>query len=46
MSLAFKFNLLFSIIEIIGGILTNFTAIIADTFYNSTDVFATGLAVF
>ena len=44
-SLAFWLNLLFSIIEIIGGILTNSTAIIADAFHDFTDAFAIGLAV-
>ncbi len=44
-SLAFWLNLLFSIIEIIGGILTNSTAILADAFHDFTDAFAIGLAV-
>lgn len=44
-TLAFWLNLLFSIIEIIGGILTNSTAIIADAFHDFTDAFAIGLAL-
>lgn len=44
-SLAFWLNLLFSIIEIIGGFLTNSTAIIADAFHDFTDAVAIGVAV-
>lgn len=44
-SLAFWLNLLFSVIEITGGILTNSTAIIADAFHDFTDAFAIGLAM-
>ncbi len=44
-SLAFWLNLLFSMVEIIGGILTNSTAIIADAFHDFTDACAIGLAV-
>jgi cobalt-zinc-cadmium efflux system protein len=44
-SLAFWLNLLFSVIEIIGGFLTNSTAIIADAFHDFTDAVAIGIAV-
>ena len=44
-SLAFWLNLMFSIIEIIGGFLTNSTAIIADAFHDFTDAVAIGIAV-
>lgn len=44
-SLAFWLNLLFSIIEIIGGFFTNSTAIIADAFHDFTDAVAIGIAV-
>ncbi|GGH11687.1 cation diffusion facilitator family transporter [Pedobacter zeae] len=44
-SLAFWLNLLFSVVEIIGGILTNSTAIIADAFHDFTDAVAIGIAV-
>lgn len=44
-SLAFWLNLLFSIIEIIGGFLTNSTAIIADAFHDFTDAVAIGIAM-
>lgn len=44
-SLAFWLNLMFSIIEIFGGIFTNSTAIIADAFHDFMDAFAIGLAV-
>lgn len=44
-TLAFWLNLLFSIIEIIGGILTNSTAIISDAFHDFMDAFAIGIAV-
>lgn len=44
-SLAFWLNLLFSILEIIGGILINSTAIIADAFHDFTDAVAIGIAV-
>lgn len=43
---AFWLNLLFAIIEIIGGIITNSTAIIADAFHDFMDAIAIGLAVF
>lgn len=45
LSLAFWLNLGFSIIELIGGILTNSTAIIADAFHDFMDAFAIGVAV-
>jgi cobalt-zinc-cadmium efflux system protein len=44
-TLAFWLNLMFSIIEIIGGIFTNSTAIIADAFHDFTDAFVIGLAI-
>lgn len=44
-TLAFWLNLLFSIIELIGGTLTNSTAIIADAFHDFMDAFAIGMAV-
>jgi len=43
--LAFWLNLLFSIIELVGGFLTNSTAIIADAFHDFIDAVAIGLAV-
>lgn len=46
LSLAFWLNLLFSGIEIIGGIWTNSTAIIADAFHDFMDAVAIGTAVF
>lgn len=42
---AFWLNLVFSIIEIIGGFYTNSTAILADAFHDFMDVIAIGLAV-
>lgn len=45
LTIAFWLNLIFSIIELIGGILTNSTAIIADSFHDFTDAIAIGLAV-
>lgn len=44
-TMAFWLNLLFSIIEVVGGVLTNSTAIIADAFHDFTDALAIGLAV-
>lgn len=44
-SLAFWFNLLFSIIEFIGGLFTNSTAILADAFHDFMDAMAIGSAV-
>jgi len=46
LTLAFWLNLFFAIIETIGGILTNSTAIIADSFHDFMDAVAIGLAVF
>jgi len=45
LSLAFWLNLLFSIVEVIGGILTNSTAILADAFHDFMDAIAIGIAV-
>ncbi|MCO5247852.1 MAG: cation diffusion facilitator family transporter [Chitinophagales bacterium] len=45
MALAFFMNLGFSIIELIGGFLTNSTAIIADSFHDFMDAVAIGIAV-
>ena len=45
LTLAFWLNLFFSIIEVIGGILTNSTAIIADAFHDFMDAGAIGLAI-
>lgn len=45
LSLAFWLNLSFSIIELIGGVLTNSTAIIADAFHDFIDAVAIGFAV-
>lgn len=42
---AFWLNLCFSIIEIVGGLYTNSTAILADAFHDFMDVIAIGLAV-
>ena len=42
---AFWLNLLFSIVELIGGILTNSTAIIADAFHDFMDSVSIGLAI-
>lgn len=44
-SLAFWLNIIFSIIELVGGILTNSTAIIADAFHDFTDAIAIGVAI-
>ncbi len=44
-TLAFWLNLLFSIIEIVGGVLTNSTAIISDAFHDFMDACAIGVAV-
>lgn len=46
MTLAFWLNLSFSIFEIIGGLWTNSTAIIADAFHDFMDALAIGMAVF
>ncbi|MBX2965683.1 MAG: cation transporter [Cyclobacteriaceae bacterium] len=45
LSLAFWLNFLFSIVEVIGGVLTNSTAIIADAFHDFMDAGAIGLAI-
>jgi cobalt-zinc-cadmium efflux system protein len=45
LTLAFWLNLLFSIIEVVGGIFTNSTAIIADAFHDFMDALAIGGAV-
>ncbi|WP_306354140.1 cation diffusion facilitator family transporter [Flavobacterium sp. '19STA2R22 D10 B1'] len=45
LSIAFWLNLSFSIIEVIGGILTNSTAILADAFHDFMDAMAIGSAV-
>lgn len=45
LTLAFWLNLIFSIIELIGGTLTNSTAIIADAFHDFMDAIAIGAAV-
>ncbi|MCE7057961.1 cation diffusion facilitator family transporter [Algoriphagus sp. AGSA1] len=45
LSLAFWLNVLFSVIEVVGGILTNSTAILADAFHDFADAIAIGLAV-
>jgi len=46
LSLAFFLNLLFAVIELVGGILTNSTAIIADAFHDFMDAVAIGIAVY
>ncbi len=46
LNLAFWLNLIFSIIELVGGILTNSTAIITDALHDFTDAMAIGMAVF
>lgn len=43
-TLAFWMNLLFSVIEAAGGILTNSTAIVADAFHDFADALAIGVA--
>ncbi|HUM89732.1 MAG TPA: cation diffusion facilitator family transporter, partial [Prolixibacteraceae bacterium] len=45
LSLAFWLNLVFSVVELIGGILTNSTAIATDALHDFTDALAIGLAV-
>lgn len=45
LSLAFWLNLFFSVVELIGGIFTNSTAIIADAFHDFMDAGAIGLAI-
>ncbi len=46
LNLAFWLNFIFSIIELVGGILTNSTAIITDALHDFTDAMAIGMAVF
>lgn len=46
LSLAFFLNLLFALIELIGGIITNSTAIIADAFHDFMDAISIGIAVY
>lgn len=46
LSFAFFLNLIFSVVELIGGILTNSTAIIADAFHDFMDAIAIGLAYY
>lgn len=46
LSLAFFLNLFFAVIELVGGILTNSTAIIADAFHDFMDTIAIGIAVY
>ncbi len=46
LSLVFWLNLIFSIIEVVGGVLTNSTAILTDAFHDFMDAMAIGLAVF
>ncbi len=46
LNLAFWLNLIFSVIELVGGILTNSTAIITDALHDFTDAMAIGMAVF
>lgn len=45
LSLAFWLNLIFSIVELAGGMVTNSSAIIADAFHDFTDAVAIGAAV-
>lgn len=45
LSFAFWLNLAFSIVEVIGGVLANSTAIIADAFHDLMDAVAIGLAI-
>ena len=42
LTLAFWMNLGFSIIELVGGLITNSTAIIADSFHDFLDAVAIG----
>lgn len=46
LTFAFFLNLGFSIIELVGGILTNSTAIVADAFHDFMDAMAIGVAVY
>ncbi len=45
LTLAFWLNLIFAVIEVVGGIVTNSTAIIADAFHDFIDATAIGIAV-
>ena len=45
LTLAFWLNLIFAVIEVVGGIFTNSTAIIADAFHDFIDAAAIGIAV-
>ncbi|WP_417887539.1 cation diffusion facilitator family transporter [Zunongwangia sp.] len=45
LTLAFWLNLIFAVIEVVGGIFTNSTAIIADAFHDFVDAIAIGIAV-
>lgn len=45
LTMAFWLNLIFSIIEAIGGVLTNSTAILADAFHDFMDAISIGAAV-
>ena len=45
LTLAFWLNFIFSIIEVVGGILTNSTAIITDALHDFTDAIAISFAV-
>lgn len=45
LSQAFWLNLVFSIIELVGGLWTNSTAIVADAFHDFMDAVAIGIAV-
>ncbi|MEM9834778.1 MAG: cation diffusion facilitator family transporter, partial [Bacteroidota bacterium] len=46
LKIAFLLNLLFTIIEVVGGILTNSVAILADAVHDLGDTFAIGSALF
>lgn len=45
LTFAFWLNFCFAIIEVVGGFLTNSTAILADALHDSIDTFGIGLAV-
>lgn len=46
LTFAFWINLFFSVIELVGGLMTNSTAIVADSFHDFMDAGAIGLAIF
>lgn len=46
LSFAFFLNLIFSVIELVGGILTNSSAIVADAFHDFMDAVAIGTAYY